>query len=195
MAMASKSSNRGSSTVSNPQEDFDAISLLTEDHKKVKTLFKEFEEHHREKDADGAAESATQICNELSVHASLEEELFYPEVRKAMKDGELINEAEVEHASAKELIAQIESMDGSEEKFAATVTVLGEYIDHHVKEEQNEIFPQAKKAKVDMNALGEKMMERKQELLEEMGLLDDDEVDEDEDDGAGSERQRATETK
>ena len=193
--MASKSSNRGTSTVSNAQEDFDAISLLTEDHKKVKTLFKEFEERHEKKDADGAAEIATQICNELSVHASLEEELFYPAVRKAMKDGELINEAEVEHASAKELIAQIESMDGSEEKFAATVTVLGEYIDHHVKEEQNEIFPQAKKAKVDMNALGEKMMERKQELLEELGLLDDDEVDEDEDDGAGSERQRATETK
>lgn len=192
--MASKSSCRGTTTVSDPKEDFDAIALLTEDHNKVKTLFKEFEECHEQGDTDGAAEIATQICNELTVHASLEEELFYPEVRKAIEDGELINEAEVEHASVKELIAQIESMDGSEEKFAATVTVLGEYVDHHVKEEQSEIFPQAKKAKVDMNALGEKMMERKQELLEELGLLDDDEVDEDEDVETGSERQRATET-
>ena len=176
--MPSKSYNRGESALSSSQ---DAISILTEDHDKVKALFKEFEELHEEEDEEGATEIAMQICNELTVHASLEEELFYPEVRKAMEDGELINEAEVEHASAKELIAQIESMDGSEEKYAATVTVLGEYIDHHVKEEQNEIFPQAKKAKIDMNALGEKMMLRKQELIEELGLSDEEEADADDD--------------
>jgi hemerythrin-like domain-containing protein len=84
-----------------------------------------------------------------------------------------LDEAEVEHASAKDLIAQIESMNSADEKYAAKVMVLGEYINHHIKEEQNEMFPKAKKAKVDLNALGEKISMRKQQLKAEMGIEDE----------------------
>jgi len=179
----------------NENTNVDAIQLLKRDHDDVDKMFKEYEEIKERADDSEKEALVAQICDALTVHAQIEEEIFYPALRAVFKDTDLLAEAEVEHQTAKDLIAQIEGMGEADEMFDAKVKVLGEYIDHHVKEEQNEIFPQAKKAKVDMNALGEKMMERKQELLEEMGLLDDDEVDEDEDDGAGSERQRATETK
>lgn len=95
---------------------------------------------------------------------------FYPAAREAIDEQELLDEAEVEHASAKELIAQLESMGPDDELYDATVTVLGEYINHHVKEEQEEMFPKAKKAKLDGQALGEEIMRRKQELKAEMGI-------------------------
>ena len=81
------------------------------------------------------------ICNELTVHAQIEEEIFYPAVRKAIDDGDLMDEALVEHAGAKELISQLEAMDPEDELYDAKVTVLGEQIDHHVKEEEGEMFP------------------------------------------------------
>lgn len=121
------------------------------------------------------------ICAELTRHATIEEEIFYPAARQAPEEEDLLDEAEVEHATAKELIAQLEAMQAGDEVYDAKVTVLGEYIDHHVKEEQNEMFPRVKKAKLDLQALGEKMLERKQELQEEMGLVEeDDEADEEE---------------
>jgi hemerythrin superfamily protein len=150
----------------------DAIALLKADHDKVKKLFKEFERLHEDESDDEAQEVATQICNELTIHATVEEEIFYPEVRQAIDDDDLVDEAEVEHASAKELIAQIQQMTPGDDKFAAKVMVLGEYIDHHIKEEQNEMFPKAKKAKVDMADLGERIAARKQELKAEMGIED-----------------------
>lgn len=152
-----------------------AVALLTADHNKVKKLFKEFEALH-EKGSDGDAEAiAKSICHELTMHATLEEEIFYPEVRDAIGDEDLIDEAEVEHASAKDLIAQIEGMKWEDEKYAAKVMVLSEYIDHHVKEEQNEIFPKAVKAKIDMEALGERIAQRKQELQAELGMPEEEE--------------------
>jgi hemerythrin superfamily protein len=143
----------------------DAIAMLTADHKKVKKLFKEFDAIAEGKANAAKASLAKEICMELTVHATLEEEIFYPAVRKAISDNPLMNEAEVEHAGAKDLIAQIESMEASEPMFAAKVTVLGEYIDHHVKEEENEMFAKARKTKLDFAALGERMLARKEELL------------------------------
>jgi hypothetical protein len=149
--------------------------MLKADHDKVKKLFKEFERMHEAGSEEEAEQLATQICNELTVHSTLEEEIFYPEVRTAIDDEDLIDEAEVEHASAKELIAQIESAHSSDDKFAAKVMVLGEYVNHHIKEEQDEIFPKAKRAKVDMAALGERIAARKEELKAEMGMTEDEE--------------------
>ena len=162
---------RSRATTANKSSD--PIAMLKADHDKVKKLFKEFERMHNAESDEEAEQLATQICNELTVHATLEEEIFYPEVRAAIDDEDLIDEAEVEHASAKELIAQIESAHSGHEKFAAKVIVLGEYVNHHIKEEQDEIFPKAKRAKVDMKALASRMAVRKEELKVEMGMMDE----------------------
>jgi hemerythrin-like domain-containing protein len=149
----------------------DAIALLTADHKKVQQLFKQFEKIKEEEDAEEEmAELANQICMELTVHTQIEEEVFYPACREAIEEGDLLDEAEVEHASAKDLIAQIESMQPSDELFAAKVTVLGEYVNHHIEEEEGELFPQCKKAKMDLDALGQELMELKEELQSEIGI-------------------------
>ena len=144
----------------------DAIKLLTADHAKVKKMFKEFEKLSKKDDEEGKQELATQICQELMVHAQLEEEIFYPAAREAIEDEELMNEAVVEHNSAKELIAQIRSMGASDPMFDATVKVLGEYVNHHIEEEQNEIFPKVEKAKVDLEEIGAEIAQRKEELIE-----------------------------
>ncbi|WP_293779360.1 hemerythrin domain-containing protein [uncultured Oxalicibacterium sp.] len=142
-----------------------AIDLLINDHKKVKKLFKEFEKRAKADDTDGKVEIARQICEELTIHAMVEEELFYPTAREFIKDQDMFNEAEVEHASAKDLIAQIEEMDGDEEMYDATVKVLSEYIEHHVTEEEEEMFPKVRKSKLDLNELGTQLAERKEELM------------------------------
>jgi Hemerythrin HHE cation binding domain len=162
----------------------DVIAILKADHDKVKKLFKEFERLHDEELDDEAEQVATQICNELTIHATVEEEIFYPAVRAAIDDDDLLDEAEVEHATAKDLIAQIESMTAEDEKYAAKVVVLGEYINHHVKEEQEEMFPKAERSKLDRDALGEEILARKKQLKAEMGLdEEDDESDEEETSG------------
>lgn len=143
----------------------DAIQLLRADHRKVQGLFDQFEKARGD---DKKAELAQEICAELKVHAQIEEEIFYPAARKALKEQDLIDEAAVEHASAKDLIAQIEQARAGDELFDAKVTVLGEYIKHHVKEEQNELFPQVKKTKLDLKALGRELAERKDALTAEM---------------------------
>jgi hemerythrin superfamily protein len=141
----------------------DAITLLTEDHEHVKSMFEQYEEL-----GDRAHVSkqklALQICEELTKHATAEEEIFYPAVRAATKDDDMLDEAVVEHASAKDLIAQIISMDPTDDLYDAKVKVLGELIDHHVKEEESEMFPKARKAKLDLMALGEAIAARKEEI-------------------------------
>jgi hemerythrin superfamily protein len=150
----------------------DACDLLDADHRAVKKMFKEFEELTQSRARSAAQkkmELARQICHELTVHAQLEEEIFYPALRAAMKDTDLLDEAEVEHQSAKDLIAQIEAAMEPDEKFEAKVKVLGEYIDHHVKEERGEIFPKARSArKLDLVAMREELEARKEELMGEM---------------------------
>ena len=105
-----------------------------------------------------------QLCNELTVHAQIEEEIFYPAVKKALKDKELIPEARVEHETLKALIAQVEGAEPDGETFDAKIKVMHEYVKHHVKEEQNEIFPKAKSTSLDMMKLGAKLLDRKKEL-------------------------------
>ena len=143
----------------------DAVSLLMDDHKKVKKLFKDYERLAKKEDIDGKVEVAMQICEELTVHATVEEEIFYPAARAAIKDDDLLNEAEVEHATAKDLIAQIEQMFGDDPMYDAKVKVLSEYIDHHVEEEETEMFPKARKTKMDLEGLAVEIMERKEELM------------------------------
>jgi hemerythrin-like domain-containing protein len=145
----------------------DAIKLLTEDHNKVKKMFKEFEKLCKKGEDEGKEELATQICKELTVHSQLEEEIFYPAVREAINADDLMNEAVVEHASAKDLITQIQSMKVSDPMYDAVVTVLGEYVNHHIEEEQNEMFPKAQKSKMDLEEIGIELSERKEELMEE----------------------------
>lgn len=149
----------------------DACDLLDADHRAVKKLFKEYEELAGSRSRTAAArkeELALEICMQLTVHAQIEEEIFYPALRGAMSATDLLDEAEVEHQSAKDLIAQIQTGDDSPELHDAKVKVLGEYIDHHVKEERNEIFPKARSArKLDLVAMREQLEARKAELLEE----------------------------
>lgn len=142
----------------------DATTLLRADHKMVIELFAEYGK------AQASAKKkklVTQICTELSVHAQVEEEIFYPAVKHALKDKELVPEATVEHETLKDLIAQVEGKDPDGEMFDAKIKVLSEYVKHHVKEEQNEMFPKAKATDLDMIALGAKIAERKAELLAE----------------------------
>lgn len=150
----------------------DACDLLDADHRAVKKMFKEYEELTNSRARSAAQKKmdlARQICQELTVHAQIEEEIFYPALRAAMKDTDLLDEAEVEHQTAKDLIAQIEAAGEADDKFDAKVKVLGEYIDHHVKEEKNEIFPKARSArKLDLVSMRDQLMERKEELMGEM---------------------------
>ncbi len=140
----------------------DAIALLKADHREVKAKFEQFEK--TEDDAE-KAQLAREICAALTVHAQIEEEIFYPAAYEAIEDDDLLDEAEVEHASAKELIAQIEASAPGEPLFDAKVKVLGEYINHHVEEEEGELFPECRSSKMDLKALGEQLAARKAELM------------------------------
>ena len=146
------------------QEQVDAITLLTDDHENVKQMFEQYdglgERAHATK-----KKLATQICTELTKHATAEEEIFYPAVRAAGKKNEdLIDEATVEHASAKDLIAQIMEMEPTEDLFDAKVKVLSELIEHHVEEEEGEMFPKARDAGLDLELLGRQIAERKAQI-------------------------------
>ena len=142
----------------------DVIALLKQDHREVEAMFEEFE------GLDSKAEKgklAAKICLMLTVHATIEEELLYPQAHEEIEE-DLVDEAIVEHASAKQLIAEIEAMSPGDHLFDAKVKVLGEYIKHHVKEEEGEMFPQLRNSDIDLEALGEQLMERKTKLLEQM---------------------------
>lgn len=155
----------------NKTTDKDACDLLDADHRAVKKLFNQYAElaaSDSKRARDQRADVAREICTELSVHAQIEEEIFYPALREALKDQKPLEEAEIEHGSAKALIAQIESAGAVDDSFDAHVKVLGEYIDHHVKEERNEIFPKARAARgLDLHAMREALAARKAQLLAE----------------------------
>ena len=144
----------------------DAVTLLKQDHRLVAELIDEVEEA----EGDQLESIAERICALLTVHAQIEEELLYPAAREALDEPDLVAEALVEHASAKDLIAKIEGMSSDDEEYKATVTVLGEYVKHHVKEEEGEMFPQLKKSDLDLEAIGESLASRKTELMEELGI-------------------------
>ena len=143
-----------------------AITLLRADHQKVTDLFENFEKSRATAKKKVIAQ---EICKELTVHATIEEEIFYPAAKAALNDTEMVPEALVEHDGVKKLIAEIEgSVEG--EMFEARVKVLSELIKHHVKEEQTELFPAVKKTSLDLTALGAQLVTRKTELLEELRI-------------------------
>ena len=160
--MASKATKPAAKKATGSARTDPATKLLMADHKEVHAMFQQYK---KLADADAEASErealATEICHALTVHATIEEELFYPAAR----------EAEVEHASAKALIAQIEAMSPDDDLYDAKVTVLGEYIDHHVKEEEGELFPKCRKSDMDLESLGEALAARKQELTAEMAEM------------------------
>ena len=140
----------------------DAIGLLKADHESVRELFDEYE---NVRSVSQKKALVHEICTQLNVHAQIEEEIFYPEVKKALKDKELVPEAMVEHASLKVLIFQIEGVEPNGEMYDAKVKVLSEYVKHHVKEEQNEMFPKVKASSLDLVELGGRLYARKAALL------------------------------
>ena len=140
----------------------DATALLRADHKLVAGLFSEYE---KASSTSKKKDLVSQICDELSVHAQIEEEIFYPAFKKALKDTELVPEATVEHATLTHLIEQIKGVKPDGDLFDAKVKVLSEYVKHHVKEEQNEMFPKAKASKLDLKELGAQLAKRKAQLM------------------------------
>jgi hemerythrin superfamily protein len=143
----------------------DAITLLKADHAEVKQAFAKFEKMDHQ-DTAAMEELVTHVCDALTAHTTVEEEIFYPAVRAAIEDDDLMNEAQVEHNSAKDLIELLEGMDAADPMYAPTFKVLCEYVLHHAKEEEDEMFPSAKKAKVDLEELGVQIQARKEELTE-----------------------------
>lgn len=144
-----------------------AVKLLRQDHRAVAEALEEFESAEREE----KQAIARRICKMLTVHSQIEEELLYPAARDALhpEDEHLVAEAAVEHASLKDLIGQIEDREEVDEQYEAKVCVLGEYVKHHVSEEENEIFPRLERSSLDLEALGERLEERKRELMGEEG--------------------------
>jgi hypothetical protein len=145
----------------------DAVSLLTADHRKVEGLFEQFE---KASGADKKRRLAEEICTELTIHTLIEEEIFYPACKGEIED-DTVFEAFVEHDGAKMLIAEIEAGSPDDQFYDAKVTVLSEEIKHHVKEEEKRgdgMFAQVKKAGLDLEALGARLMERKKQLLEKI---------------------------
>ncbi|MDB5801061.1 MAG: hemerythrin [Rhodocyclales bacterium] len=142
-------------------EASNAITLLVKDHAEVKEMFKKFE-GLSDRSKASKKKIADAICEALTLHTQIEEEIFYPAARAAIKDGDLMDEALVEHASAKELIAQIQSMDPDDELYDAKVKVLSEQIEHHVEEEETEMFPKVRRTGLDLVALGKEMAARRE---------------------------------
>ena len=161
---ARKSSGRKRRTA---RRDPLAVRLLKQDHREVEGWFDEYEQ--LEDDAE-KLELFQKIALALKVHAAIEEEIFYPEERGDVEE-DMLDEAYVEHDGAKKLIAEIVAMKPGEEFYDAKVKVLGEYIKHHVKEEEQPggIFAQAKKGEEDLDAMGERLKARKEELMTELG--------------------------
>ena len=155
-------SRSGSKTQSKQQ---DAIKLLMNDHDEVEALFKQFQK--AKNNSDQKAEIVEQICKALTVHAEIEEEIFYPAARDALgeKGEDTMDEAEVEHGSIKGLVEQLQDASPDDEMYDAKVKVLCEYVTHHVKEEEGTMFPKVKKSDLDLDELGTELMDRKTELM------------------------------
>lgn len=162
--------SRGNSRAKN-----EIMDMLREDHQRVKKAFKTAERLHAQEAHDELQALVEQTCAELQVHSRLEEELFYPACREAVKDEDLIEEAEVEHMSAKSLIEQLQAMSPEDPKYMATFTVLGEYTKHHIKEEEGELFQQVSggRSKVQWEELQQQMLTMREQLMVEMGLAEE----------------------
>jgi hemerythrin-like domain-containing protein len=180
---ASKTTSKSTAkTTYRGSPETDVLALLVEDHNKVKKLFDQFEKMKKEDEQDDEAKQmiVETACAELTIHAQVEEEIFYPAMRESLDDADLLDEAEVEHASAKQLISELSAMQPGDELYDAKFTVLGEYVKHHIEEEEKELFPKAKKEKAALEGLAEEISQRKMELREELGLPSEEEEEEQE---------------
>lgn len=160
--LAAQSKHRSDAAPASTQEAKDAIAMLKADHEEVIQLFAEY---GKARSAPSKKALIKEICAALTVHVQIEEELFYPAFRSALKDNLLVPEATVEHDGIQALIAQLEDAEPGGEMVDAQVKVLSEYVKHHLKEEHTEMFPKAKASSIDMVALGTLMAARKGELL------------------------------
>lgn len=169
MATATHSSSSKSRTASTRKSTTargkDAIAVLKAQHRDVEKLFDQFRKARAE---DRKAKLSQQICTQLKIHTRIEEELLYPTAHDELSDVTLVDEAYVEHNAAKELIADIEKTEPSDEMFEARMKVLEEQILHHVKEEERELFPKIRKADMDLKAMGEALEKRTKELKSEL---------------------------
>jgi hemerythrin superfamily protein len=163
MQNASRRSTSRSQSTSRARARTDAIALLKADHRQVEEWFEQFEKSRSD---SKKADLATRICQALRIHTTIEEEIFYPAFLEATGEDDIHHEAEIEHASAKDLIAQIEQSGPDDDYFDAKVSVLSEMIKHHVKEEEKRdgMFAKAKAAGMDLQVLGEQLMARKSEM-------------------------------
>lgn len=159
---ATKTAAKTSATTKAKPAAQDAIALLKADHEAVSQLFAEYE---KTRSVPNKKALVAEICTALTVHAQIEEEIFYPAVKAALKDKMLVPEATVEHAGVKDLIAQLKDATPDGDMYDAKVKVLSEYVKHHVKEEQTEMFTKAKASSLDMAELGARMAARKEDLL------------------------------
>lgn len=148
----------------------DAVQLLSNDHAEVSALFKKYDKlAEANAQASDRQAHAEQICTLLTIHTTIEEEIFYPAARAAGVDHSLMDEADVEHAAAKDLVVQIRAMTPDENHYDAKVKVLGEQIEHHVKEEQDEMFLKCRAAGMELSELGKALAARKDQLMREAG--------------------------
>jgi hypothetical protein len=170
MATRNTSSQRTSAARGGAKAKNQIVAMLKADHKKVKKAFKDFQKLDPHEDKESCEALVEQTLAEIEVHAQLEEQIFYPAARGAIDEQELLDEAEVEHMTAKVLIEQLKGMDADDEKFAATFKVLGEYINHHVQEEEGEMFKQLSASGAEWDAVLEEMQAQREQLMEEKGL-------------------------
>jgi hemerythrin superfamily protein len=151
-----------------------AIELLIADHENVRRLFDEYEELvDDEADEEDRQALAEEICAMLTVHSMLEQEIIYPSAREAVDDQDQLDEAEVEHQNIDDMVAQIQELDPSDELYDAKVKVLSELVEHHVREEEDELFPKMEASELDLDELGRSLQERRGELLEELGYVEE----------------------
>ena len=177
--------SRGNSKARN-----EILEMLKEDHQRVKKAFKTAEKLHEEEQHEELRELVEQTVAEIQVHARLEEELFYPAVREAVKEEDLIEEAEVEHGSAKVLMEQLEALSPEDPKYFATFKVLGEYLKHHIREEENELFEQLSggRSKVQWEELQQQMLTMREAAMAEMGLVEEGDMEEEQSRSGGRTR-------
>jgi hemerythrin-like domain-containing protein len=149
-------------------DSMDAVELLKDDHEKIQDLFDDFEDTQ---DTDARRQICEKVHNMLTLHSRIEEDIFYPAVRAELGDDDLVDEAEEEHHVAKMVLSELENMPAGDERYAAKFTVLVESVRHHIREEESEMFPQARKSNLDLEELGEQMAALKQELIKEMGTM------------------------
>lgn len=142
-----------------------ATQLLRRDHKKVEGLFDKFEQTRK---ADGKKKICDQVIQELEIHAKLEEEIFYPAVKKHLGEDDLLEEAKQEHQQAKEIMRALKKADPEDADFEEKFAELVEGVKHHVEEEEGEMFPQVEESDMDLEEYGDEMTQRKQELIAQM---------------------------